>query len=64
MDLKATLSQVAGNYAAARPATAPQPGTGTGLLGDLARDFAATLARGEATAIGAMTGRADPHALV
>jgi len=64
MDLKTTLTQVADHYAAARPATAPQPGSGTGLLGDLAGDFAATLARGEGTAMAAMQGGADPHALV
>lgn len=64
MDLKATLSQVAHAYAAARPATAPQPGTGTGMLGALGQDFAATLARGEGTAMAAMAGGADPHALV
>lgn len=64
MDLKTVLSQVASQYAAARPATAPQPGTGGGLLGDVAQDFAATLARGEQTAMAAMNGGADPHALV
>lgn len=64
MDLKSAMSQVAGAYAAARPATAPQPGTGGALLGDLAQDFAATLARGEQTAAAALTGGADPHALV
>lgn len=64
MDIKTTLAQAVDRYAAARPATAPQPGTGTGLLADLAGDFAATLARGEGTAMAAMTGGADPHALV
>ncbi len=63
MDLSTTLTQAADRYAAARPATAPQPGTSGGVLG-LAQDFAATLARGEGTAMAAMTGGADPHALV
>jgi flagellar hook-basal body complex protein FliE len=53
------------NYAQARPATRPEPGPGAaeGLAG-LGRDFAATLQRGEEAAIAAMTGDADPHALV
>ena len=64
MNLATSLSQVAERYAAARPATAPQPGSGGGTLGAFAQDFASTLARGESTALGAMTGGADPHALV
>jgi len=55
-------------YAAARPATEPAPDpTGEGARGaaaSLARDFAATLQNGEETAKAAMTGDADPHALV
>jgi len=53
-------------YAAARPATEPnagQGGAGAAFAG-LARDFAATLQEGEATAKAAMIGEADPHALV
>lgn len=50
-------------YGSSRAATAPQPGSGGGLLG-LAGDFAQTLARGESTAMGAMTGQADSQALV
>jgi len=53
-------------YAAARPATEPKAdagGAGEAMNG-LARDFAATLQQGEATAKAAMTGGADPHALV
>lgn len=53
-------------YAASRPATEPnagQGGAGEAVAG-LARDFAATLQEGEATAKAAMTGEADPHALV
>lgn len=51
-------------YAAARPATTPQPGAESGAAATLARDFAATLQNGEAAAKAAMTGDADPHALV
>jgi flagellar hook-basal body complex protein FliE len=64
MDLRATLSQVVNHYASARPATAPQPGTSGAALGDLAKDFASTLSRSEQTAMSAMTGGSDPHALV
>ena len=61
-----TAVNVAGRYAAARPATSPLPGSGgaTETLAGLARDFAATLQHSEATAKAAMTGEADPHALV
>lgn len=49
-------------YAASKPATEPES------IGDAARgamqDFAQTLARAEQTAEAAMTGDADPHALV
>ena len=53
-------------YAASRPATEPKPGAGGAgeAFAGLARDFAATLQEGEATAKAAMTGEADPHALV
>lgn len=51
-------------YAAARPATAPRPGSGGGVLGGMARDFAQTLAAGERTAMEAMTGQASSQALV
>jgi flagellar hook-basal body complex protein FliE len=51
------------NYASARPATRPEPGAAEGLAG-VARDFAATLRQGEEMSIAAMTGDADPHALV
>lgn len=53
-------------YVAARPATAAEAGqTGADtMLGTIARDFAATLQEGETTALAAMTGDADPHALV
>lgn len=64
MDIKA-LGAVQ-KYAAARPATEPnagQGGVGEVALG-LAKDFAATLQEGEATARAAMVGEADPHTLV
>ena len=53
-------------YAASRPATEPKAGAGgpAEAMKGLARDFAATLQDGEATAKAAMTGGADPHALV
>ena len=64
MDIK-SLSAVQ-KYAAARPATEPNAGQGGAgeAISSLARDFAATLQEGEATARAAMTGEADPHALV
>ena len=66
MDLRSSLAAQA--YTATRPATAPTPkqdeqATGTGFA-KIATDFAQTLQQGEATAKAAMTGRADPHALV
>ncbi len=64
MDVKSALATQ--GYAATRPATAPkaQPdGAGT-AFGNLAGDFAATLKQGEDIAQAAMTGGADPHALV
>ena len=64
MDINAT--QAMRSYTAARPATAAQPRAETpgAALGGLARDFAATLRAGEDTAVNAMSGGADPHALV
>ena len=61
-----TLSALAGqSYAAARPATEPEPGSRAGDAAlSVARDFTATLQQAEATAQTAMTGGADPHALV
>ena len=54
------------NYAASRPATAPEPGSGSAgdMAMNIARDFTATLREGEATAQAAMVGGADPHSLV
>lgn len=51
-------------YAQARSAAAPQPGSAESGFARLAGSFADTLAQGEATAKAAMTGGADPHALV
>ncbi len=66
MDIRSSLA--AQQYAATRPATAPNADPGgsgaTDRLAGAARDFAATLQKGEATAQAAMTGGADPHALV
>ena len=63
MDLRASL--VADQYAASRQATAPQPGSSGGAaFAQFAGDFAATLKQSENAAMAAMTGSADPHALV
>lgn len=51
-------------YAAARPATQPEPTAEPGAATRLAIDFAATLQNGEDAAKAAMVGDADPHALV
>lgn len=64
MDVRASLA--AQSYAAARTAAAPSPhpsGAEAGFA-QFAGRFAATLAQGEQTARAAMTGGADPHALV
>ncbi|MEL6921134.1 MAG: flagellar hook-basal body complex protein FliE [Pseudomonadota bacterium] len=52
------------NYAALRPATQPSQTNGGSLFGQVALDFAQTLADGEQVAQAAMMGEADPHALV
>lgn len=62
MDVR-NLSAVEG-YAASRAATKAIPGSGEAHLKSAFQDFAATLRHGENTAIEAMTGDADPHALV
>ncbi|MDR0809015.1 MAG: flagellar hook-basal body complex protein FliE [Gemmobacter sp.] len=61
MDVHSALA--AQSYSHARPAVAAEPGTGDGLR-TAAESFADTLAAGEQTARAAMTGGADPHALV
>ncbi|MBN9886124.1 flagellar hook-basal body complex protein FliE [Salipiger abyssi] len=64
MDVRSLFA--AQKYAAQRPATEPQPGAG-GIqekFTEAAQDFAATLTEAETAAKAAMTGDADPHALV
>jgi flagellar hook-basal body complex protein FliE len=60
MDIRTSFA--AQTYAQARAAAAPAPQAGG--FAKLAGSFAETLAQGEATARAAMTGGADPHALV
>jgi flagellar hook-basal body complex protein FliE len=69
MDSTATLA--AQSYQRARPATAAEPGApaspgpeGRSAFVDAVDGLARTLARADATAQAAMTGQADPHALV
>ena len=64
MDIRSSLA--AQQYAATRPATAPkaQPDGSSDAFSKVASDFADTLRQGEQTAVAAMTGDADPHALV
>lgn len=63
MDIKASL--VAQQYAANKPATAPDPTGEAGVaFGNAANAFIETLQQSEQTAMAAMTGGSDPHALV
>ncbi len=64
MDVRSTLASL--TYAKARPATAPAPQADAagGGFGALLGSFADTLKAGEDTARAAMTGSADPNALV
>ena len=64
MDIRTSLA--AQNYAKARSAAAPNPQPGSAEQGfaRFAQTFADTLAKGEDIAKSAMTGGADPHALV
>lgn len=64
MDIRS--STAAAGYATARPATQPsaKPPSEEGGFARLAREFSQTLQDGEATTKAAMTGEADPHALV
>lgn len=57
MDLRTSLA--AQHYAGMRQATTPTSAGSAAL-----RDFATTLREGEATAMAAMSGNADPHSLV
>ncbi len=54
------------NDAQARPATQPTPRSESlqDVLGGAVKNFADTLQQGEQTAMAAMSGDADPHALV
>lgn len=66
MDVRSLFA--AQTYAASRPATEAQPDTAPpkpeGSFGNIATEFAQTLRNGEEAALAAMTGDADPHALV
>jgi flagellar hook-basal body complex protein FliE len=65
MDIRTTYA--AATYARAKPATAPSEDGGDGFgatVGKAAQSFADTLTKGESVARAAMTGGADPHALV
>jgi len=59
MDIK--LSQALRGYGASKM---DLPNSATTQLGQAAKDFAETLSKSETTARDAMTGKADPHALV
>lgn len=64
MDIRTSLA--AQSYAQARSAAAPEPTAESAetMIGRAIGSFADTLAQGEQTARAAMTGNADPHALV
>lgn len=64
MDIKSSIA--AQTYAQARTAAAPEPQAdgGQNPFAAMAENFAETLMKGEQTARAAMTGGADPHALV
>ena len=65
MDISASLA--ARSYGAARPLTSPDPeaeGGSATTAGRFAESFAQVLDRADTTAQAAMTGDADPHALV
>ena len=64
MDVRSTSAAL--NYAASRPATKADPDSqaGGGGLKAAFQDFATTVKAGETQAMAAVTGDADPHALV
>lgn len=63
MDIRTSFANQ--TYAKARSAAAPDPQSGgLGLFGKAAEDFTQVLTKAEDTARAAMTGGADPHALV
>ncbi|MEJ6403219.1 flagellar hook-basal body complex protein FliE [Yoonia sp. 2307UL14-13] len=61
MDINGLVAQ---NYAAGKAAAAPTPDGGATALAGAAQDFLSTLQTSETTGLQAMTGGADPHALV
>ncbi|MFK7744686.1 MAG: flagellar hook-basal body complex protein FliE [Roseobacter sp.] len=63
---KARASTAIQSYELARPATEPMPETSSmaQAMGQVAKDFATTLAETEQVAKQSMIGDADPHALV
>lgn len=63
MDVK-TAASAALNYAATRPATAPDPSGAQGKLRDFAQEFTDTLRASEQMSQKAVAGQADPVALV
>ena len=64
MDVRTSLATQSYTQARSAAAPSPQPGGAEAELVRLAGNFAETLAQGENTARIAMTGGADPHALV
>jgi flagellar hook-basal body complex protein FliE len=64
MDVRTSLATQTYTQARSAAAPLPQPGGAESELVRLAGSFAETLAQGEQTARAAMTGNADPHALV
>jgi len=62
MDIRSSIAAQA--YATARPATQPQKPDQGNAFADAAQQFSQTLRNGEQTALSAMSGSADPHALV
>lgn len=62
MDIRSTLAVQ--NYTATRPATAPEGPSGEALVGNALGSFVETMRQSEATAMSALSGGADPHALV
>ena len=63
MDISSNF--VANSYAANKPATAPDPSAEAGTaFAKAAGSFIETLQHSEDTAMAAMSGNADPHALV
>ncbi len=62
MDIRST--NAARNYLTSRPAVDPAPDTAGSRAQAAIHDFASTLQQAETTAMAAMQGDADPHALV